>query len=67
MTDYLHHPIVQGALSGAVSAALIDFNAFRAWKSYRDAVAYDWPTAIWRWFQGAVAGAVTAAGFSATS
>lgn len=61
-TTITQNRIFQGALSGALAAAVVDFAAFRSWKNMSEAYAYDWPTAFWRWFQGAVAGAVTAAG-----
>lgn len=62
MQEWMQNPIVKGAITGAVSAAAVDFAAFRAWKSVHDAMAYSWGLALWRWFQGAVVGAVTAAG-----
>lgn len=65
--DFLHNHIVQGAISGVTAAAVVDFAAFRNWKSFHDAATYDWGTAAWRWFQGAVVGAATAAGFGALS
>ena len=58
----MQNPIVRGAITGALSAAAVDFQAFRSWKSVEQAASYDWGTAAWRWFQGAVVGAVTAAG-----
>jgi hypothetical protein len=63
--DILHNPIVQGAINGVVAAAVVDFAAFRSWKNVHDAAAYDWGTAAWRWFQGAVVGAATGAGLGA--
>ena len=63
MSDVLHNRLVQGALAGAMAAALVDFNAFRAWKSWHDVATYSWSTATWRWVQGAVTGAVTSGGF----
>lgn len=65
MREIFANPIVAGAVTGAVSAAAIDFQAFRSWKSYHDAATYDWATASWRWVQGAVVGAVTATGYGA--
>jgi hypothetical protein len=56
---------IQGALTGALSAAGIDFQAFRAWKSFDEARHYSWGLAAWRWFQGAVVGAITGAGYGA--
>lgn len=61
----LHNPLVQGALTGLVSAAGVDFAAFRSWKSFDDAHNYDWKLAIWRWFQGAVLGVLSGAGLAA--
>lgn len=62
MAQWLAHPIVAGAITGTVSAALVDFAAFRSWKSAQDALGYQWKLAAWRWFQGAVSGAVAALG-----
>lgn len=59
---FIHHPIVQGALTGFIGAAVVDFGAFRAWKTWHDIAVYQWSTASFRWFQGAVVGAVAAAG-----
>lgn len=50
-----------GALAGLISAAAIDFQAFRKWKSFDDALHYDWGIAVWRWVQGAVLGAFAGA------
>lgn len=63
--EWFQHPIVQGALTGALTAASVDYAAFRAWKSFQDAVTYDWKTALFRWVQGAIVGALTAVGFAA--
>lgn len=60
----LAHPVVAGAISGLGGAALADYAAFRSWKSYDEALAYDWGTALWRWFQGAIGGAVFALGWA---
>lgn len=63
----LHNPMViaiaKGAVSGAAAAAVVDLHAFATWKSFNDVAQYDWKTAAFRWFQGAVTGAVTGAGF----
>ncbi|MBI1332711.1 MAG: hypothetical protein GC165_07505 [Armatimonadetes bacterium] len=53
-----------GALGGALTAARVDYSSFKTWKSFKDAYAYDWGLASWRWFQGAVIGAVTAGGLT---
>ena len=56
------NPMVKGAIAGLLSAALVDFAAFRAWQSYDDVRRFDWRMAAFRWAQGVVVGAVTAAG-----
>lgn len=58
----LEYNVVRGALAGAASAALVDYGAFRTWKNWHEVATYDWPTAWWRWIQGAVTGAVAAFG-----
>lgn len=58
----LHSPIAHAALAGALTAAAVDFQAFRTWHTFHDFVSYNWGTALFRWFQGAVIGAATAAG-----
>lgn len=62
MTEFLQHPAVHGALVGALTAAKVDLSAFRAWRSVHDFAVYDWRTATFRWVQGAILGALTAAG-----
>ena len=54
--------MVTGAASGLGAAALVDFAAFRSWKSFNDVAAYNWQIAAFRWFQGAVTGVVAALG-----
>lgn len=58
----LANKYIAGALAGLVAAALVDFNAFRTWKSIDEATNYAWKVAFWRWFQGALSGALMAAG-----
>ncbi len=65
LSDLLQNPIVKGAISGTLAAASVDINAFRQWKSFDDAAAYDWKKAIFRWVQGAIVGALSAAGLGA--
>lgn len=64
MTDILTtlwgNPILHGAVLGGLVAARVDYMAFIAMKTPGDALAYDWKVAAWRWFQGAVMGAVAA-------
>lgn len=67
MHDLITNKFIAGALAGVVSAALVDYQAFRLWKSFAEATQYAWGTAAWRWLQGAVAGAVTAAGIAGIS
>jgi hypothetical protein len=60
MQDWFQNPIVRGAITGAATAAYVDFAAFRAWKSWHDVSAYAWGTASFRWVVGGVIGAVVA-------
>jgi len=53
---------MRGAISGVVTAAIVDVGAFRGWKSWDDALTYQWGIATFRWFQGAVIGALTGLG-----
>ncbi len=61
------NPIVRGALSGLLAAVVVDLHAFLTWKSLDEAKSYNWPTAIFRWSQGTIAGAVAAAGLGIVS
>ena len=54
--------MLHGAFAGLVSAAATDLHAFRVWKSFNDARTYDWGTALFRWMQGIIIGALTAIG-----
>jgi H+/Cl- antiporter ClcA len=51
--------IIAGALSGFVSAFLVDLNA---WKSNEAMEHFNWAVAIKRWLAGAVSGALTGLG-----
>jgi hypothetical protein len=62
LSAFLHNPLTQGAIAGLLSAAAVDFQAFRSWKSFQDVASYSWGTALFRWVQGAIVGFVTAAG-----
>lgn len=65
MNQELLKQIGAGALAGLISAAAVDYSAFKRWKSFDEAVKYKWSLALWRWFKGAVIGAVTSAGVGA--
>lgn len=54
-----------GAAGGALAAARVDYAAFKSWKDVHEAMQYNWWTAVWRWFQGAVGGAIGALGAGA--
>jgi len=43
-------------MSGILSAARVDFDAFKKWNKWRDARDYDWSLATFRWAQGALIG-----------
>lgn len=51
--------VIAGALSGFVSAFLVDLNA---WKSNEAMEHFNWALAIKRWLAGAVSGALTGLG-----
>jgi hypothetical protein len=61
----LHSPVARAAFSGAIAAAVVDIHAFLTWKKFQDVEAYDWGVAVFRWVQGAVAGALTGLGMGA--
>lgn len=65
--EWLQHPVVRGAFTGFLTAALVDYAAFRRWQNFDEARTYGWNIALWRWFQGTVAGAVTALGLEGIS
>ena len=65
MSAFLHYPIVRGAISGVLAAAVVDFHAFMRFQNIQEAAKYQWGTAAFRWGQGAVSGALAAAGFVA--
>lgn len=67
MTAILANYWVHAAVAGVVTSAAMDFAAFRSWKKWQDAITYDWGLASFRWFQGALWGLLTAAGFAAVS
>lgn len=58
--------IFRGALVGALTAARIDYLAFKSWKSFDEIWVYNWRTAAFRWFQGAIVGSLTSGAFAST-
>ena len=62
---WLAIPLVQAAIAGALAAASVDLAAFRSWKTWGDVQHYNWTIASFRWFQGAVVGAISGLGLSA--
>lgn len=62
LIEVMRHPVVKGAIAGALAAAAVDRQAFAAWKSFQDVREYDWGLALFRWGQGAVIGATSALG-----
>lgn len=57
--EWLQNPLVRGMLTGVLSAAAVDFAAFRSWKSWHEAATYGWATASFRWAVGALIGLLT--------
>lgn len=64
---FLRHPVVQATLGGLGSAMLVDYANFRSWKSWHDAVEYQWGVATLRWVQGALGGLLIGLGFTAAT
>lgn len=62
MTQEIIFRVAQGALAGLVAAMVVDYNAFRSWKSLDEARTYDWGLALRRWLQGLTTGALSAFG-----
>lgn len=62
MNVLLMKRILVGAVGGALASAEADYAAFRTWQTWHDVAVYDWRTATFRWFKGAIIGAVTVAG-----
>ena len=67
MINFFHNPIVHGAVSGLVAAAIVDVHMFLTWKKWEEAAVYSWSTACLRWVQGSIAGALAATGLGAFS
>ena len=67
LTTLFHSPAVRGAIAGVLASAGTDYHAFLTWKKIQDATTYDWGTALLRWTQGAVTGALAGAGLGAWS
>lgn len=59
--DWLHNRVVNGAVIGFLTAALVDLHAWKSWSDVRFNVG----TASFRWVSGAAFGAATAAGLGA--
>lgn len=60
ITWITHTHVFHGVVSGIGAAAMVDYHAFKNFKSVHEAATYDWGTAVFRWVQGAVVGGVTA-------
>ena len=59
MNVVTHSHAFQGIITGVGTAAHIDYQAFVTQKSWDDLIRYRWGLATFRWFQGAVIGAVS--------
>lgn len=60
----LSNSFVKGALVGWATAAKQDYAAFKTWKSFQDAMHYNWSVAVWRWIEGAITGAALGGGLN---
>lgn len=58
--------IIAGAVSGFVSALVIDLNAWSKFKKAQGESDFDWGLALKRWVAGAMTGGMAAAGWNAT-
>lgn len=56
--------LAQGLVAGIISAAAVDFDAFKRWKSWNEFQQYSWRIAMVRWAKGGVIGVLSAAGFA---
>lgn len=54
--------MIAAILAGVLTGTLVDRQAFAAFKSFDEAMAYNWKLTAWRAFQGAVIGAMAAYG-----
>ncbi len=61
-TVFFANPVVKGAIGGALAAAVVDFHAFNGFTDWSNLKSFNWATASFRWFQGAVIGAAAAYG-----
>ncbi len=61
------HKLLAGAVSGALGGLVVDVNAYLSWAKLHDGTSYDWSIAGARVLQGAIAGALAAAGVGAVS
>ena len=58
-------PAVRSGCAGLVSAALIDFAAFRKFQDWHDLATYNWSVATFRWAAGFATAALTSLGIGA--
>jgi hypothetical protein len=65
MVTFLQSPIGQGAVTGFVAAAAVDFLAFRSFKTWQDVATFDYRVAGIRWVTGIISGIVAALGLGA--
>lgn len=43
-SEVLHSPVVRGAVSGVLAAAVVDLHAFLGWKNVEEFASYSWGT-----------------------
>jgi hypothetical protein len=65
--EFFANTYVRRALVGAGGAAVADLHAVFALGGWKNFARYDWGTASWRWFLGALTGLGLGAGVSALS
>lgn len=59
--------IIIGALTGFLSSALTDLDAFKKAKDFNILAKYNWTLAVQRWLMGAVSGAMLGLGLESVN
>jgi hypothetical protein len=60
-----HNAIVHAAALGALGGAAADLHVFFGYKGWGQLRQFDWSTATYRWFIGAMSGILMASGHAA--
>lgn len=63
LMSIVRSPMFHAIVTGIATAAAVDVHVFLGFKKIEEASTYDWRTALLRWTQGAVYGALAGLGF----